>query len=593
MAATLPHPSHPQDAASWQLTSPAGLKGWLRRRRYRSRLVAGMLGVILPLMLVFAAILTARASTSLSASSERKGVEVARAVTLRLEDWLGERQGDLTTIADQASRGLADPLTTSLVDEVDKTSGDFTVIEVTDLTGKVLASSHPERSFDPSGQGTFRTAASGQPVLDTIVALNGHLRWNLQQPVLDATGHPQGVVVGDLDPTVLATLLNPELDTGSEVVAVDAQHLLLYDTAMGKVADDVAMLAAGVLHTVVDNAATRGAAGSGSGTVRFTDLHGQSVIGGYDSVKDLNWSIVAEDSAATVLAPVSSQRKGAVVVVALGAVVAAAAALLFGTREARRLRAMAEESRQSGMEVNSAAVVLSASSDELAATTIQQNAAVTQASATTEELARASAAIADTVDDVARQAADTRDNLEEAEADIQASSARTLALAGRVQDIAGVLSLINDIADQTNLLALNAAIEAARAGEEGRGFGVVADEVRRLAERSKTSAAEIGGIVEAVQGETSATVMAMEKGARQMQQGLALLELVADAAGQVRLTTQQQRGATAQVVETMGQLNDASRQVATTTQEIAAAAGQLAKLAGSIEAAATSAKARY
>ena len=593
MAASLPHPGHPQDTASWRLTSPAGLRGWVRRRRYRSRLVAGMLAVILPLMLGFAAILTAGAATSLRASGERKGVGVARAVTLRLEDWLGERRADLSTIADQASGGLADPRTASLVDEVDKASGDFTVIEVTDLTGRVLASSHPEQSFDPSGQGTFRTAASGQAVLDTVVAVDGHLRWNLEQPVLDASGRPQGVVVGDLNPTALGTLLNPELDAGSEVVAVDAQHLLLYDTAMGKVTNDVALLAAGTLHTVVDNAATRGAATGASGTVHFTDLHGQSVIGGYDSVNELNWGIVAEDSAATVLAPVSSQRKRAVVVVALGAVVAAAAALLFGTREARRLRAMAEDSRQSGMEVNSAAAVLSASSDELAATTIQQNAAVTQASATTEELARASAAIADTVDDVARQAADTRDNLEEAEADIQASSARTLALAGRVQDIAGVLSLINDIADQTNLLALNAAIEAARAGEGGRGFGVVADEVRRLAERSKTSAAEIGGIVEAVQGETSATVMAMEKGARQMQQGLALLEVVADAAGQVRLTTQQQRGATAQVVETMGQLNDASRQVAMTTQEIASAAGHLAKLAGSIEVAATSAKARY
>src|SRR5207302_1296890 len=131
----------------------------------------------------------------------------------------------------------------------------------------------------------------------------------------------------------------------------------------------------------------------------------------------------------------------------------------------------------------------------------------------------------------------TRDNLEEAEDDIQASSGRTLALAGRVHDISGVLSLINDIADQTNLLALNAAIEAARAGEGGRGFAVVADEVRRLAERSKTSAAEIAGIVEAVQGETSATVMAMEKGARQMQSGLALLEVVTDAAGPVRLVT--------------------------------------------------------
>jgi len=300
-----------------------------------------MLAVILPLMLGFAAILTAGASASLSASSERKGVEVARAVTLRLEDWLGERRSDLTNIASQASRGLADPDTASLISDVDKTSGDFTVIEVTDLAGRVLASSHPERSFDPSSEGTFRAAASGQPVVETVVAVDGHLRWNLEQPVLDATGRPQGVVVGDLDPTVLATLLNPELDPGSDVVAVDAQHVLLYDTAMGKVADDAAMLAAGALHTVVDNAATRGAAGGGSDTVRFTDLHGQSVIGGYDSVKDLNWSIVAEDRAATVLAPVSSQRKRAVVVVALGAVVAVAAALLFGTREARRLRAMA------------------------------------------------------------------------------------------------------------------------------------------------------------------------------------------------------------------------------------------------------------
>src|SRR5205807_2449483 len=210
MAASLPHPGHPQDTASWRLTPPPGLtggvKGWLRRRRYRSRLVAGMLAVILPLMLGFAAILTAGASTSLRASSERKGVGVARAVTLRLEDWLGERRSDLKNIADQASAGLADPLTASLVDDVDKTSGDFTVIEVTDLAGRVLASSHPERSFDPSGQGTFRAAASGQPVLDTVVAVDGHLRWNLEQPVLDGTGRPQGVVVGDLNPTVLATL---------------------------------------------------------------------------------------------------------------------------------------------------------------------------------------------------------------------------------------------------------------------------------------------------------------------------------------------------------------------------------------------------
>jgi methyl-accepting chemotaxis protein len=178
--------------------------------------------------------------------------------------------------------------------------------------------------------------------------------------------------------------------------------------------------------------------------------------------------------------------------------------------------------------------------------------------------------------------------LEQAEADIALSSERTLALVDRVNDIDALLVLINDIADQTNLLALNAAIEAARAGENGLGFAVVADEVRRLAERSKASAADIASIVAAVQGESSATVMAMEKGAKQMQQGLLLLEAVTDANGQVRLTTQQQRSATAQVVETMGQLTDASRQVSATAQEIASAAGNLADLAGTLETAAAS-----
>ena len=169
--------------------------------------------------------------------------------------------------------------------------------------------------------------------------------------------------------------------------------------------------------------------------------------------------------------------------------------------------------------MNASAAELSASSEELAATTTQQSAAVTQASATTEELASASASIADTVDEVAAQAAETRDNLEQAKADIQASSERTVALAERVNEIGAILTLINEIADQTNLLALNAAIEAARAGEGGRGFAVVAEEVRRLAERSKSSAAEIALITEGVHAETNATVMAMEKGASRCSAG--------------------------------------------------------------------------
>src|SRR4029079_13333079 len=179
---------------------------------------------------------------------------------------------------------------------------------------------------------------------------------------------------------------------------------------------------------------------------------------------------------------------------------------------------------------------------------------------------------------------------EQAEADITLSSERTLALAGRVNDIDALLVLFNDIADQTNLLALNAAIEAARAGENGLGFAVVADEVRRLDERSKTSAGEINTITRAVQGETNATVMAMEKGAKQMQRGLMLLEAVTDANAQVRMTTQQQRSATSKDGETMQQLNDSRRQVSATADQIASAAGNLADLAGNLESSATAAR---
>jgi methyl-accepting chemotaxis protein len=350
------------------------------------------------------------------------------------------------------------------------------------------------------------------------------------------------------------------------------------------VADDKALLDAGVLNIVVDNKAVSKAAQVETGTAAYVDLGGHDVIAGFDNVDELEWVILVEEQKGTLLAPVTDQRRQALYIVIAGAVLAALAAFVFARREATKLRSFADETRMIGVDVNSSASELSASSDELAATTTQQSAAVTQASATTEELARASAAIADTVDQVAAQTAETRDNLEQAKADIQTSSERTLALAGRVQDIGGLLDLINDIADQTNLLALNAAIEAARAGEEGRGFAVVAEEVRRLAERSKGSAGDIAVIVGGVREETNATVMAMEKGAKQMQAGLVLLERVTDAAGHVRLTTQQQRSATSQVVETMEQLTDASRQVSATAQQIAAAAGSLADLAGNLEA---------
>jgi methyl-accepting chemotaxis protein len=585
-----------------------------------------MLAASLPIMIVLALLLTAQSSHSLHSAYERKGVSVARAVALRLEDWMSERRENLALLATHVSGHIdaSDPDPTELAEGIAKTSDDYTVIEVTDLTGTVVGTSTPDVKIDPAGADWFRTAAAGQSVTTSLAEQDGDLRWILAEPVLGPDGRPQGVVVADINPVILGDLLNPELDQGSEVLAIDAQHRLVYDTALGKVQDERALLSAGALRTVVDNVVTQRVAGDASGSAHFRDLRGRSVVGGYDTVDELGWLVIAQDPAATIEAPVNSLRDRALLLVVAGALLTIGFSIWFARRATRPVKHLTDAAEAAaagdldarvepeganelvtlgesfnsmldtcqhlvtqvttaGVEVNSAAAELSASSEELAATTTQQSAAVTQASATTEELARASAAIADTVDEVALQTSETRDSLEQAEADIQASSERTVALAGRVNDIGALLALINDIADQTDLLALNAAIEAARAGEAGRGFAVVADEVRHLAERSKTSAADITRIIDAVQTETNATVMAMEKGAKQMQKGLSLLEHVTDAASQVRLTTQQQRSATAQVVETMEQLTDASRQVSSTAQEIASAAGNLADLAGNLE----------
>ena len=601
-------------------------------RRLDVRLTLGVLALSVPMMAGIATLLVSKSTTSLTDAAERKTESTARSVALRLEDWMSERRESLVVVAGRAAGSERDAATVELISEIDRSGSDYEVIEVTDLSGKVMASSKPGVSVNPSGQAWFRTAASGQAVGTSPTERDGRIDWVLAQPILGNDGKPEGVVIGYLQTDVLAGLINPELESGNEVVAVDADHHLVYATSMGKVADDSALLAAGALSTTVDNPGVTRALAGEIGNLRYDDLHGKAVIGGFDRVDDLNWVILAQEPRDATLAPVTDQRNRALLLMLIGSLIAVGFAVVFARWITRPVRALTDAARHAatgrldvrvtprgsaelvvlgssqnamldtcerlvnrlttaGVEVNSAASELSASSDELAAITTQQSAAVTQASATTEELARASVAIADTVDEVAAQTSETRDNLELAKADIQTSSERTLALAGRVQDIGGLLNLINDIADQTNLLALNAAIEAARAGEEGRGFAVVAEEVRRLAERSKGSASDIAVIVDGVREETNATVMAMEKGAKQMQAGLMLLERVTDAAGQVRLTTQQQRSATSQVVETMEQLTDASRQVSATAQQIAAAAGNLADLAGNLETTAATSRA--
>jgi len=152
-------------------------------------------------------------------------------------------------------------------------------------------------------------------------------------------------------------------------------------------------------------------------------------------------------------------------------------------------------------------------------------------------------------------------------------TARKVEALGKSSDQIGqIIGVIDDIADQTNLLALNAAIEAARAGEQGRGFAVVADEVRKLAERTSKATKEIATMIQSIQQETKSAVVAMETGTKQVEAGVE--------------TTTQAGSSLHEIIQTAEQVGDMVTHIATAateqssaTEEVNASIEQIAKIA--------------
>jgi methyl-accepting chemotaxis protein len=593
---------------------------------YSIRIVAGLLLVSIPLSIVLGFVMsTWSAQTSINQSKARAEA-TAESAAVRINDWLDERKAEIRHMAHDYIDEVSKPgLGANLLDSA-ASHPTFDNIQIVDRSGAVVASTRPGVVLSPIPTGApFATSLSVETLGPVRLGSAGDaIDWIMTAPILGRDEQPQGVVVGNLDVAVLGRLLNPygldAIATEQEVHIINAQHLLLYSSAWGALKDETAEVTRGALKIIGEGVIFNEAMATGPGAAQITDYRNRQVLAGYEPIPALGWVVIASIDTATALAPVHEQELktsllqglSTVLLIVFAVVLAvftarpivalsrAAASVeagdlsarvdLKGGAEVRRLgdtfNAMIE--RLSGVlsrlrgEVTESAAKLSAVAEQLAAATFEQTTAATVTSASMEEVARTSAAIADTVDRVAIQAGEAQTNLELAQTDLRASGDRTLALAGRVNEIEGILELINDIADQTNLLALNAAIEAARAGDAGRGFAVVADEVRRLAERSKGAAAQIAKLVEGAQVQSGQTVMALEKGVKQMERGLTMMRAMTEVSTQVQLASQQQRASTQEVVLAIEHIAEGSRSVAVTAQEIASAAARQGALAAEL-----------
>ena len=181
---------------------------------------------------------------------------------------------------------------------------------------------------------------------------------------------------------------------------------------------------------------------------------------------------------------------------------------------------------------------------------------------------------------------------------VQSTAETVKTLGERSNQIGAIVATIEDIADQTNLLALNAAIEAARAGEQGRGFAVVADEVRALAERTTRATHEISTMIKNIQSETQVAVTAMEQGVQEVERGSieagrsgeALQEIlmqineVTMQVNQIATAAEEQTATTNEITNNIMQISQVVQDTSRGVHESATAANDLSRMAEQLQA---------
>jgi methyl-accepting chemotaxis protein len=275
------------------------------------------------------------------------------------------------------------------------------------------------------------------------------------------------------------------------------------------------------------------------------------------------------------------------------------------------MRTMVKENKESVNLLSSSSAEILAAATQVAASSVETATAVSQTTSTVEEvrqISESSSARAKAVSDKAEKNTEIAQNGKKAVASlvenmdnirerVESIAESVVRLSEQGQAIGEIIASVNDIADQSNLLAVNAAIEAAKAGKYGKGFGVVAQEIKGLAEQSRQATTKVRAILLDVQKGTSAAVMATEQGNKAVDIGVkqsqeagesirVLTDSVAEAAQtaiQIAASNQQQMAGISQVTSAMENIKQGSAQTAASTKQAEIAARNLNELAQKIK----------
>jgi methyl-accepting chemotaxis protein len=282
------------------------------------------------------------------------------------------------------------------------------------------------------------------------------------------------------------------------------------------------------------------------------------------------------------------------------------------------MKTMGDKLKEVLTETKSAADNLALRSQELSTGSEQMSHGVSEQSSRALQIAAASEELSQTVMDVAKNASNMANSATEtmqiahdgegivnrsveevkAIADTVNESSQIMASLGeRSRQIGDIIGVIKDIADQTNLLALNAAIEAARAGEQGRGFAVVADEVRKLAERTSQATTEIGSMIGAMQEEVEKAVGNMSDGTKQVAVGVEFAAKAGDAlhgivssvqdlqliVHQIASATEEMSSTSEQISSDIDKIASVSKETSASSEQVAVSASDLSELSSTLQ----------